>query len=86
MRETIEQKKKKKGAWICAVVVIAAATLYLGVALIPIISESFGDGFVVMFAAIYILLIAALIIGILIALRLRLKEIEGGEEEDAKKY
>ena len=86
MRETIEQKKKKKGAWICALVVIAGLLLYLGVALIPVISESLGDGFVLVFIAFYVLLIAVLVIGILIALKLRLKEIEGGEEEDAKKY
>ena len=86
MREAIEQKKKKKGAWICALVVIAGLLLYLGVVLIPVISESLGDGFVLVFIAFYVLLIAVLVIGILIALKLRLKEIEGGEEEDAQKY
>ena len=86
MRETTEQKKKKKGAWICALIVIVGLLLYLGVALIPIISESLGDGFVLVFIAFYVLLITALIVGILIALKLRLKEIEGGDEEDAKKY
>jgi len=34
----------------------------------------------------YGLIIVAVIIGVIFALRQRLKEIEGGEEEDAKQY
>lgn len=35
---------------------------------------------------VYGLLIVAVILGVLAALRQRLKEIESGEEEDAKQY
>jgi len=86
MREPVSQKKKKKGAWICALVIIAAALMYLAFILIPLISESLGGGFVVAFVLLYGLAFLAVIVGVLIALRQRLKEIEGGEEEDARKY
>ena len=88
MREATDQPKKKKkiAAWICAGIVIAALLAYLAIALIPIISESLGDGFVIAFITFYVLLFGSIILGILIALKLRLKEIEGGEEEDAQKY
>ena len=86
MRDDTKQNKKKIGAWICALVVIGAALAYLAFALIPLVSESFGDGFVIAFLILYGLIFLAIIAGVLIALYQRLKEIEGGEEEDAKKY
>lgn len=86
MRDDTKQNKKKKGAWICALVVIGAALAYLAFALIPLVSESFGDGFLIAFLILYGLIFLAIIAGVLIALYQRLKEIEGGEEEDAKKY
>ena len=86
MRNVAERKKKKKGAWICALIVVAFALAYLAVCLVPIIQEGFGDGFVIAFILFYGLIFIAVIGGVLIALRQRLKEIEGGEEDAATKY
>ena len=86
MSHTADRKKKKKGAWICALIVIAFALVYLAVALVPIIQESLGDGFVIAFVLLYSAIVIAVIVGVLIALRQRLKEIEGGEEDVAAKY
>jgi len=42
--------------------------------------------FALIFLLLYGGLIVAVVFGVIAALRQRLKEIEGGEEEDAKKY
>lgn len=87
MRENTEyEKKKKRGAWICAGIVVAFVLLYFGMTLLPLINDSFGDGLAIGFLLLYGLIIAVIVAGVLLALHMRLKEIEGGEEEDAKKY
>ena len=58
----------------------------LATILLPLIGEVYGEMLALGFLLIYGALIIAVILGILFALRQRLKEIEGGEEEDAKKY
>lgn len=80
------KKDKRKAPIICAAVIIGILGFYLGVILYPLLGESFGEELVVGILIIYGLLIAAVIVGILLALRQRLKEIESGEEEDAKQY
>ena len=50
------------------------------------VREAYGDGIAIGFLAVYGLVLVAVIVGVLAALGQRLKEIEGGEEEDAKKY
>ncbi len=77
---------KKKGAIICAAVVIGILIIYLAVILFPLMDAAFGEMIAVGFLLVYGAVIIAVIAGILAALRQRLKEIEGGEEEDAKKY
>jgi len=77
---------KKKAPIICAVVVIAFLGIFLATILFPLIGETMGEALAVGFLLIYGGLIVAAIIGIIAALRQRLKEIEGGEEEDAKQY
>ena len=59
---------------------------FIGVIIFPLFGASYGDAAALGFLIVYILIIVAIIIGILVALHQRLKEIEGGEEEDAKKY
>ena len=81
------QKNTKKLAPIaCAAIVIVLLALYIAVILFTLFTESMGDviGIVVVVVATGIILAA--IIGVLAALRQRMKEIDKGEEEDAKIY
>lgn len=78
--------RKKRAAILCAVVVIAILGIYLAAFLYPLLGASFGENMAVGILLAYGLLIAAVILGVLMALRQRLKELNSGEEEDAKKY
>ena len=81
------QKNTKKLAPIaCAAIVVVLLALYIAVILFTLFTESLGDliGIVVVVVATGIILAA--IIGVLAALRQRMKEIDKGEEEDAKIY
>jgi len=79
-------KRKKIAPMICAGVMIALLGAILAVILFPLMGEVYGQWIAVGFLLIYCLVIAATIVGIVFALRQRLKEIESGEEEDAKQY
>ena len=78
--------KKKKAAIICAVVIIAGLGLYLAVDLFLLSGEGFNAPAAAGLLLIYGAVIFAVIIGVIIALRQRLKELDDGEEEEAKKY
>lgn len=80
------KQSKKLAPIICATVVIALLLGYLTALLIPLAMESLGLGAVAGILVIYAVVIVAAIIGVVAALKQRLKEIESGEEEDAKKY
>lgn len=77
---------KKRAPIICAAVMIGLLVLYLAGLLAALIAESQGMVLAVVFLVFYGLVILLVIVGILIALRQRLRELKGGEEEDAKKY
>ncbi len=86
MQRNTDKRVKKIAPIICASLVIGILVLYLSIVFGPVLSSAYGD-----FAGIIVLLLAGVIwicviVGVIIALRQRLKEIEGGEEEDAKKY
>lgn len=85
MRNTTK-KSKRRAPIICAAVVIGFLVIYLAAILFPLIGQIYGELLAVGFLVVYGVLIVAVIVGVLAALRQRLKEIEGGEEEDAKKY
>lgn len=80
------KEDKKRGSILSAVVIISILAVFVGFILFPLISEMGG----ILFATVILLLyaggIVAVIFGIIAALRQRLEEIEGGEEEEAKKY
>ena len=78
--------KKKKAPIICAVVMIGLLGILLGIMIYPLFNESHGELAKIGIIIVYALLIVAIIVGVLIALKQRLKEIESGEEENAKKY
>ena len=80
------KEDKKRGAVISAVIIIVVLAVFVGFILFPLISEMGGVFFTVMLLMLYVGGILAVIFGILAALKQRLEEIEGGEEEEAKKY
>ena len=80
------KEDKKRGAVISAVILIVVLAVFVGFILFPLISEMGGVFFAVMLLMLYVGGILAVIFGILAALKQRLEDIEGGEEEEAKKY
>ena len=83
MRNTTD---KKWGAIACAALGIGFFAVILAVILVPMVGEAYGDVMVWIFLLVYGGIILAIILGIAAALRQRLRELESGEEEDAKKY
>ena len=77
---------QKRASILSAVVIIAVLAVVVGFILFPLISEMGGLFFAVMILLVYAGGIVAVILGILAALRQRLREIESGEEEEAKQY
>lgn len=77
---------KKRAAVICAAVIVGLLAILLAVFMVPVLGAMYEGLVVAGILAVYALMIIAVIVGVLFALRERLKEIEGGEEEDAKKY
>lgn len=82
----MEKKSKKRVAVAAALMVIALMTVYLVAIIIPLVREAMGEGVVVAILAVYGALILASIVGVTLALKQRLKEIESGEEDEAKRY
>ena len=82
----VEKKSKKRVAILAALVVIALMTVYLLAIIIPLAREVLGEGIVVAILVIYAAVVLASIVGVTLALRQRLKEIESGEEDEAKRY
>ena len=80
------KEEKKRGAVISAVIIITMLAVFVGFILFPLVSEMGGVFFAVMLLLLYIAGILAVIFGVIAALKQRLEEIEGGEEEEAKKY
>ena len=83
---SMEKKSKKKVAVICALVVIALMTAYLVAIIIPLVRESMGESIAIGILVLYGAVILASIVGVMLALKQRLKEIESGEEDEAKRY
>jgi len=77
-----DQRKKKIGPWIAAVVMIIFMAATIGMLFWAQAVDPMPVGFFVIVVAVPI----CTIFGVLIALYLRLKEIEGGEEDEAAKY
>lgn len=87
MRRSTEGGSRKKIAPIaCALVVLIPLALILAALIFPLLWESLSDTMAVIFIAIYVLFVLAVMGGVIAALAQRLREIRGGEEEEAKKY
>lgn len=78
--------KKKLGAIISAVVIALLLLSWLGIFLYGMLSDSMDEIAVVIILVIYAVLILAAVVGIFVALYQRIKELDSGEEEDARKY
>ena len=83
MRNTTD---KKRGAVLCAAVGIGFFVVILAILLFSLVAETCADWVVWMVVLLYGAIILAVILGIAAALRQRLRELEKGEEEDARKY
>lgn len=77
---------KKKGAILSALVVAVMALGYLGVILYAMVSAMAEEIVAVIFVGVYGVILMAAVIGVFAALRQRLKELDSGEEEEARKY
>ena len=82
----MEKKSKKRVAVIAALVVIALMTAYLVAIVIPLVRETIGEAVAVGILVIYGAVILVSIVGVTLALKQRLKEIESGEEDEARRY
>ena len=79
------RKNIKRGAIFSALAVVAFFALYLALlatAILEAPSDVIGWVAVILAGSVCV----AIIVGVLLALSQRLKEIDGGEEEDARKY
>ena len=79
------RKNIKRGAIFSALAVVAFFALYLALlatAILEAPSDVIGWVAVSLAGSVFV----AIIVGVLLALSQRLKEIDGGEEEDARKY
>ena len=79
------RKNIKRGAIFSALAVVAFFAMYLALlatAILEAPSDVIGWVAVILAGSVFV----AIIVGVLLALSQRLKEIDGGEEEDARKY
>lgn len=85
MQKSIK-KKKYIGSMVSAAVMIGMMGVILAILLVPLLMENLTETVAVLVLGFYALMIIATIVGILLALRQRIKEIEGGEEDVASQY
>ena len=88
MQSNSERRGKRKGSILSAAVVLLwLAGLILAVALTALEAARAGEcGDAALLLALYGVLGGAAVIGVVLALRQRLREIDGGEEDDAAQY
>ena len=87
MQNGTEKKRKGLAAAIAALVMV----IFFGLILLGLLSALeetavFGVPLATAFLVIYALVVLAMILGVIAALRQRLRELKGGEEDEAKKY
>lgn len=82
----MQNATKRWPAVVCALVIICLIIMWIGILAAAILGDPAGNLSLAVIVGIYATLAAAVVVGILIALWQRMKEISGGEEEEAKKY
>ena len=84
MRDSSRRGRKWVAPLVCAAVVLVFLAALL---MLPVLSLAEGGAAAeILVIALYAVPILAVIAGVVIVLIQRLREIRGGEEEDAKKY
>jgi hypothetical protein len=86
MPNNSDRRRKKIAPLLCAGGAILVLGVYLGALLLPQLAEVGGHFLAAAFLVLYALVVLAMIGGVIAALVQRLREIERGEEEDARKY
>lgn len=82
----MQKDTKKRAAILCAAAAVGFMLFYIATIVFAVLSEAMGDIAGMFFIGIFVAVFLAMIVGVLFALRQRIREIDGGEEEDAKKY
>ena len=85
-KQATDKIARKRAPILCATVIIGVLAVFLVTFIYPLLGDSYGEVVACGILIIYGSAILAVIAGILLALRQRLKEIEGGEEDEARKY
>ena len=85
MQDSSKRKRKWVAPLVCAAVVLAFLIALLA---LPVLALADGGGVTaeILAIALFAVPVLAVIAGVVIVLVQRLREIRGGEEEDAKKY
>ncbi len=86
MQSNSDKKSKRIAPLACAAVILVFLGVILGVLLFPLLDIGSEGSAAVVILVLYALVILAMMVGLLIALRQRLREIDGGEEDDASQY
>ena len=86
MPNNSDRRRKKIAPLLCAGGAILVLGVYLGALLLPLLAEVGGHFLAAAFLVLYALVVLAMIGGVIAALVQRLREIERGEEEDARQY
>ncbi len=85
-KQATDKRSRKRAPILCATVIIGVLAVFLATFIYPLLGASYGEVIALGILVIYGFAILAVIAGILLALHQRLKEIEGGEEDEARKY
>ena len=86
MQNATDRRRKKRAPILCAAVLVLLLGVFLGMVLLPLLWMGRDTAGVVTILLVYALAVAAVMAGVLAALRQRLREIDKGEEDEAKQY
>ena len=86
MRSNTEKRPARRAPVLAALATVAVVVIFVGTLLWTFLAAGGMDTIGVGIMAVYVLIGLAVIGGVLAAMVQRLREIAGGEEEDAKKY
>ena len=90
MRGDSEKRRKKFAPLACAVAALGVLGVLLGLVLLPVVLPRLGigtgDGAAAVVLVLYALALLAVMGGVIAATLQRLREIDRGEEDDAKQY
>ena len=86
MQNDTDRRRRKRAPILCAAFLIVLLAVILAFVLFPLLFASVNIGFALIVLLLYAAAVVAMIIGVAIALRQRLREIDTGEEDAAKRY